>query len=96
MIEDVLLSIALPYSQDPKVDLQTARASWKSLVDHNSSLVGCLKAVMLLSISGNPILEIVATEISSKGLKVYSFTDENWGRILNDAFLFCLASDKVS
>lgn len=50
---------------------------------------------MLLSLAGNPILEAAAAELSSKGLKVYSFTDETWGRILNDAFLFCLASEGV-
>jgi hypothetical protein len=92
-----ILSIALPYTGDAERDLRVFHESWISLAEKNVTLLSDLKAAVLLGHPRNPILEAASAELSSKLARkpVLQFTDETWGRVFNDAFLYALASDSA-
>lgn len=89
----VVLSLALPYTDNAGLDLAQFLSCWKNFRDHNGHVP--LRAVLLLSLSGNPILDACKKELRLMGYRAYVFADEDWGRILNDSFLFSFLAEDV-
>lgn len=101
MTSRVLVSIALPYSDDREEDLRVFQRLWVALVEKNLSFAssGGVAGVMLLSRASNPILQPALSEVFSKtrpDVAVSSFTGDSWGEILNHTFVHVLASEAAS
>lgn len=92
---DVLLSLALPYTEDAGADLEAFRAAWSSLAVRNPRLLLSLRSVLLLDLLGNPVGPRACAELSLLNVDVYHVAAETWGRAFNDAFLFAVSCDRA-
>ena len=96
---DVILSFLLPDTGDGVADLKTFRAVWASVKDKNRHLLRETRVILCLSLTPCILKEAITSDIEASGaadgISIHHICDSNWGRCLNDAFLFAVSCDRA-